>query len=74
MKRFLTTIKKNTDKTFISEIKYLTKMSHAHAFNTYNDDDKDIIKSLSAQTNTNTRTINIDNHDIKCVKKNEIKK
>ena len=49
MKRFLTTINKTTEKAFVADSFYLTKMSHAHAHNTYNDDDKAIIKSLHEQ-------------------------
>ncbi len=49
MRRFLTTIKKTTEKAFVADSNYLTKMSHAHAHNTYNDDDKAIIKSLQEQ-------------------------
>ena len=49
MRRFLTTIKKTTEKAFVADSNYLTKMSHAHANNTYNDDDKAIVKSLQEQ-------------------------
>ncbi len=49
MRRFLTTIKKTSDKAFVADSNYLTKMSHAHAHNTYVDDDKAIIKSLQEQ-------------------------
>ncbi len=49
MRRFLTTIKKTTEKAFVADSNYLTKMSHAHANNTYNDDDKAICKSLQEQ-------------------------
>ncbi len=59
MRRFLTTIKKTTEKAFVADSNYLTKMSHAHAHNTYNDDDKAIIKSLQEQKSTTK--LNIDN-------------
>ena len=61
MKRFLTTIKNTTGKAFASESNYLTKMSHAHAFNTYNDDDKEIDKSLKEQAKQNKIKKDIDN-------------
>lgn len=60
MRSFLVSIKNTTKKAFISDINYLTKMSHAHAHNTYNDDDKDIIKSLKEQTQQNKIKKNLD--------------
>jgi|LauGreDrversion4_2_1035121.scaffolds.fasta_scaffold08065_3 hypothetical protein len=59
MRRFITTIKKTTDKAFVTESNYLTKMSHAHANNSYNDDDKAIVQSLQHQKlNTNVKLDN----------------
>lgn len=51
MRRFITTIKNSTGRAFISETNYLTKMSNAHAHNTYLDDDKAIAQSLEEQKN-----------------------
>ena len=51
MRRFLNTIKITTSKSFVSDKNYLTKMSHAHAHNMYNDDDKAISQSLKEQNN-----------------------
>ena len=53
MKRFFTAVKNTTGKALASESNYLNKMSHAHAFNIYNDDDKEINKSLKEQVNQN---------------------
>lgn len=58
MKRFLTTIKKTTEKAFVTDSNYLTKMSHAHAHNTYNDDDKSIILSLQEQKSNKVKLDN----------------
>jgi hypothetical protein len=61
MKRFFTAVKNTTGKALASESNYLNKMSHAHAFNTYNDDDKDINKSLKEQVNQIKIKKNLDN-------------
>ncbi len=61
MKRFFTAVKNTTGKVLASESNYLNKMSRAHAFNTYNDDDKDINKSLKEQAKQNKIKKNLDN-------------
>lgn len=61
MRRFLTTIKKTTSKSFISDTNYLTHMSNAHANNTYNDDDKAITQSIKEQINKSHINLKFDN-------------
>ena len=61
MRRFLTTIKTTTCKAFVSETNYLSKLSHAHANNTYNDDDKAIAQSLKEQKTNSKIKLNLDN-------------
>ena len=61
MKRFFTAVKNTTGKAFASELNYLNKMSHAHAFNTYNDDDKEIDKSLQEQVKQKKIKKDLDN-------------
>ena len=61
MKRFFTTVKNTTGKVLASESNHLTKMSLAHALNTYNDDDKDINKSLKEHAKQNKIKKDLDN-------------